>query len=106
MVSVANEIDALRAELPSLDVDDEDLRRWLDERCDDLTRGDVLRNFTAEHDSWERDTRREIQRTMWNAAGIVRTTAEMEVALLKLRELATACEERPECDEGLHHAAR
>ena len=51
VVSVANEIDALRAELPSLDVDDEDLRRWLDERCDDLARGDVLRNFTAEHDS-------------------------------------------------------
>ena len=100
VVSVANEIDALRAELPSLDVDDEDLRRWLDERCDDLTRGDVLRNFTAEHDSWERDTRREIQRTMWNAAGIVRTTAEMEVALLKLRELATACEERLSVTKG------
>ena len=92
--SVANEIDALRNKLPALDVDDETLQVWIDEHCKDLTRAAVMRNFTRETDSWERDMRREIQRTMWNAAGIVRTTSEMEHALNRLRELSATCEER------------
>ena len=88
VVSVANELAALRAELPSSDADDERLRQWLDEQCEDLSRGSVMKNFTYEHGDWEKEVRREIQQTMWNAAGIVRTTVEMEGALFKLQELA------------------
>ena len=88
VVSVASELAALRAELPSSDADDERLRQWLDEQCEDLSRGSVMKNFTYEHGDWEKEVRREIQQTMWNAAGIVRTTVEMEGALFKLQELA------------------
>ena len=65
VVSVASELAALRAELPSSDADDERLRQWLDEQCEDLSRGSVMKNFTYEHGDWEKEVRREIQQTMW-----------------------------------------
>lgn len=92
VASVQTELDALRAELPA---DDEhpSLRSWIKDNCNAPTCGRIAKNFTSEED-WERDVREEIQRTMWNAAGIVRSTAEMEAALVRLAELALACEER------------
>jgi L-aspartate oxidase len=59
----------------------------------------VARNFTSE-DDWGREIRQEIQRTMWNAAGIVRTTAEMEAALTRLRELSAVCDKRAKTSRG------
>ncbi|OUS46845.1 FAD binding domain-domain-containing protein [Ostreococcus tauri] len=52
------------------------------------------------HDTWERELRHEIQRIMWNAAGIVRTTAEMEHALGRLNEIAVMCDERASSMKG------
>jgi len=95
VASVTDEINALRAELPALDVDEDELRRWLDKECLALTRACATNSaFVNKDDAWERDMRAEIQRTMWNAAGIVRTTVEMEDALRKLQTLSRACEDR------------
>jgi L-aspartate oxidase len=101
VASVTDKISALRAELPALDVDEDELRRWLDKECLALTRACAPnRAFVANDDAWERDIRAEIQRTMWNAAGIVRSTVEMEDALRTLQTLSRACEERASVCSG------
>lgn len=98
--AVSNEMDALREELPALDVDEDALCQWIEEHCRELARGAVIKNFTSGHDTWERELRHEIQRIMWNAAGIVRTTAEMEHALGRLNEIAVMCDERATSMKG------
>ena len=102
VISVLRELGSLRAELPALDAADEELQRWVETNCFALTRSCASGPFVRDGDvdMWERDVRAEIQRTMWSAAGIVRTTAEMENALRKLQGLSLLCDARVSMNMG------